>query len=168
MRTCNRCGMTKNSALFARSRQHSDGYHGWCKACKAAVTRMWQNTNAARIRARDRAEYAADGARQREQARRWHRENLARSKKNKRSYKLRRYGLTIEEYDAIAAAQDRRCAICLSVAGDLVVDHCHERQFVRGLLCRQCNLGLGFFEDSTDVMRAAIEYLNRPRAKKTA
>ena len=53
-------------------------------------------------------------------------------------------------------AQAGRCAICPR-KGRLCVDHCHTRDYLRGLLCRSCNLGLGHFNDSpARVLRAAI------------
>lgn len=41
----------------------------------------------------------------------------------------------------------------------LFIDHCHETKDVRGLLCRRCNHGLGFFKDKIDLMNNAIKYL---------
>lgn len=88
------------------------------------------------------------------------------------------YGLTLDQYDALVASQNGRCAICGS--GDpkstrnirWVIDHDHNccpsqtktcGKCIRGLLCTQCNLGLGQFEDSPDLLTAAAAYLRRPR-----
>lgn len=76
---------------------------------------------------------------------------------------LKRRGLTLAEYAAIALAQGGLCAICRgkpNVLG-LVVDHCHASGRRRGLLCARCNSVLGFAKDSTDILRAAVEYLVR-------
>lgn len=78
------------------------------------------------------------------------------------------YGLTIADYDRLAAEQRNRCAICNSQVDTiphkkLYVDHCHMTGVVRGLLCSACNFGLGKFKDSTINLRAAIEYLERAR-----
>ncbi|MFB7461230.1 endonuclease domain-containing protein [Streptomyces sp. NPDC056188] len=70
-----------------------------------------------------------------------------------------RYGLTREQYGALAAAQDGACAMCRKVPGSvrpLVVDHCHTTGVIRGLLCVYCNVALGMYENHH---RAAAKYL---------
>lgn len=69
-----------------------------------------------------------------------------------------KYGITSEEFAARLEAQEGRCAICRDREAQ-VVDHCHTGGQVRGLLCTQCNTGLGYFRDNPDYLRAAIEYL---------
>ena len=69
-----------------------------------------------------------------------------------------RYGITLEERDALVAAQGGRCRICREEK-PLLVDHCHKTSVVRGMLCRQCNVVLGHAKDRPDILRAAIEYL---------
>ncbi len=70
------------------------------------------------------------------------------------------FGMTADEYWAMFDAQDGRCLICRR-AIKLVVDHCHVRLQVRGLLCRDCNLLLGMAKDDPGVLARAIEYLTR-------
>lgn len=41
----------------------------------------------------------------------------------------------------------------------LVVDHCHEKGIVRGLLCNGCNVGLGAFRDSPHILKRAAEFI---------
>lgn len=71
------------------------------------------------------------------------------------------YGLTPEAWAGMLAGQDGKCAICSAHIEDtaLVVDHDHATGAVRGLLCRQCNSGLGYFKDSIPTLGAAIGYL---------
>lgn len=80
---------------------------------------------------------------------------------------MAKYGLTLEQYDELEAAQGGRCAICTEpetrVAGDgtpmpLCVDHDHEIGQVRGLLCARCNAVLGWIE-SPGKLNAAQAYL---------
>lgn len=74
------------------------------------------------------------------------------------------YGITAEDYERMLVAQDGGCAICGSDnaegrGGMLHVDHCHSTGKVRGLLCDQCNHGLGKFKDDQALLQRAIEYL---------
>lgn len=90
-------------------------------------------------------------------------ESCAASRKEfKRTYDLReRYGLTPGDYDEIMKSQGGKCAICLSyLNGRGSVDHCHNSKKVRGLLCSECNFGLGHSRDSPEVIRSAIAYIS--------
>lgn len=56
------------------------------------------------------------------------------------------------------------CAICGNPETDkrnhrLAVDHCHETDKIRGLLCKSCNIGLGMFKDNTNNLTRAVAYL---------
>ena len=75
------------------------------------------------------------------------------------------YGITIAEYDSLLEKQHGRCLICDQNPGyPLHVDHCHETGVLRGLLCRMCNPGLGWFGDSPERLRRAADYLEAYRA----
>jgi hypothetical protein len=52
----------------------------------------------------------------------------------------------------------KECVICGSVE-DLVVDHCHKTNVVRGMLCNHCNRGLGHFKDDPELLEFARMYL---------
>lgn len=80
----------------------------------------------------------------------------------KRAYWLKRcYNITIEAYAALLKEQDGGCAICGQEPGQraLHVDHDHATGQVRGLLCYNCNVGLGQFKDHAGVLMAAVGYL---------
>ena len=77
-------------------------------------------------------------------------------------------GVTEEFLHDLWAKQDGKCAICSrqldpmgsNQSGSLPhVDHCHEPGRVRGFLCPRCNMGLGYFQDDEDRLRAAVRYL---------
>jgi predicted nucleic acid-binding Zn ribbon protein len=74
------------------------------------------------------------------------------------------YGLTVEALAALFTSQDGRCAICgtdeWGPKGSQV-DHCHDTGAVRGVLCTNCNNGLGRFRDDPALLRAAADYLER-------
>lgn len=76
-----------------------------------------------------------------------------------RTYHLkRRYGITAEDADRMLAEQDGLCDICERRPA-VHVDHDHATGKVRGLLCFNCNAGLGHFRDDADVMTLALGYL---------
>lgn len=85
-----------------------------------------------------------------------------RTKKN--AALLKAYGITVDQFEAMASAQQGMCAICGSVLDmgfNTHVDHCHDSGDVRGLLCRDCNVGLGAFGDDTTSLERAISYLKK-------
>lgn len=71
---------------------------------------------------------------------------------------LHRYGITLEYREKLYAEQRGTCAIC-EKPKKLTVDHCHGSKKVRGLLCGDCNRGLGLFFDNTKALESAIRYL---------
>ncbi|TYB70192.1 hypothetical protein FXF51_03755 [Nonomuraea sp. PA05] len=76
-----------------------------------------------------------------------------------RNYHLkRRYGITEDDFVRMLARQGGLCAICRAVPGTFV-DHCHATGQVRGVLCFNCNNGLGHFGDNTVLLELAALYL---------
>lgn len=86
-----------------------------------------------------------------------------------KTFIVRTYGITAEDYYNILAAQNNKCAVCESeevnssrvTSGKLFIDHCHDTGKVRGLLCSKCNHGIGLLNDDTALLQKAIEYLNK-------
>lgn len=70
------------------------------------------------------------------------------------------YNLTAAEYDALLSRQSGQCAICKS-EGPLLVDHDHTTGVVRGLLCHQCNITLGWLKDSAELALNSARYLQQ-------
>lgn len=85
------------------------------------------------------------------------------SAKNKeRLYRNRlktRYNLTPEQLEEMKLDQNSVCAICSLPPRDWHIDHDHDTNLVRGLLCGPCNMGLGLFKDNKETLLKAIEYL---------
>jgi len=76
-------------------------------------------------------------------------------------YFIKEYGITQENYDKMYAENNGTCLICGEYYGKLFVDHDHKTGTVRGLLCSNCNAGLGFFKDNIDRIERAAYYLKR-------
>lgn len=128
-----------------------------CCDCKKAYQKRRRNKLGDVGRARRRASY---------------RKNYERTT---RPYKLRiNFGLSETEYEQILADQHEKCAICGRTTSEinhltrngsktkrLSVDHDHTTGQVRGLLCSNCNKGLGNFQDNPALLAVALEYLQR-------
>lgn len=75
------------------------------------------------------------------------------------------YGINLSEYDSMLNKQNGVCAICNKPEtlkrGWLHVDHNHKTRKVRGLLCGNCNTGIGKLGEDVDILKSAIEYLRR-------
>lgn len=74
----------------------------------------------------------------------------------------RKFGITQQQYDAILADQDGLCAIChlACVTGrKLAVDHCHSTGKIRGLLCHNCNIGIGKLKEELSILDRAKTYI---------
>lgn len=82
---------------------------------------------------------------------------------NKNNYLKRTYGISLEDYNYLFNLQEGKCSICgthqSELGGPLVVDHCHAKDSVRGLLCNKCNLALGLLGDDIQGINRAKEYL---------
>jgi hypothetical protein len=75
---------------------------------------------------------------------------------------LKRFNLTVREYNAMLEKQGHVCAICGEKNKNgrrLSIDHCHASGFVRGILCNNCNAGIGYFKEDQHLLNAAITYL---------
>ncbi|HEV2295597.1 MAG TPA: endonuclease domain-containing protein [Tepidisphaeraceae bacterium] len=70
-------------------------------------------------------------------------------------------------YTTAQIAQRGRCPICRRDDRPLCVDHCHRKGHLRGVICRNCNAGLGFFSDSRELLLRAAEYLPPTKPRRT-
>lgn len=134
---------------------------------------------------RDRSAYsAAYRAKNREKIRAAQREDYRKNRAKRLAYShehirrfpelyrarqlLRDYDMTIEQFQAIELTQGGKCAICFKpetaknragVIKPLHVDHNHETQRVRGLICHRCNTMIGLALESPTILTSAIGYL---------
>lgn len=91
-----------------------------------------------------------------------------RKKRSNRNCELRkRYGITLEQFEEMAAKQKGRCAVCRQPPRNkhgLCLDHCHRTGRVRGLLCAGCNTAIGVLERDKRWTAAALNYLKAAAA----
>lgn len=147
MRTCSHCHKAKPHPEFYRDKSKKDGLSSRCKKCQRRQAREWADKNP---EARQRIMHD------------WKlRTNL--SVHNRKIWIKRAYDKTPEDIELLFVNQNGRCAICQRKLGEYHIDHDHATEKVRGLLCRGCNLGCGFFKDSPKRLTAAIHYLQVAR-----
>lgn len=136
-KTCTKCKVSKPVNEFHRMQSAPDGYNYQCKVCRRDYRR-----------ANDQLPH-----------------NLLRTKTYHFQYK---YGITADKYQEMLHAQGGVCAICQKPevrkgrsgkTMPLCVDHNHDTGAVRGLLCHACNVSLGQFYESVEVLQRAIDYL---------
>lgn len=136
--------MLKQTSEFHKNRAAPDGLQWHCIECRKSIDRRpWK-------RAYDKRRYHE----QKETA-------------YLDPYYKRVYGISIEQYKELEKLQNGVCAICFQkcVSGKrLAVDHNHQTNKVRGLLCSFCNQTLGKFRDSIDRFEQAIKYLRQHAA----
>jgi hypothetical protein len=85
-------------------------------------------------------------------------------KRRKRAELIKEFGIHADQYEVMLKEQNYVCAICHKsdiCNRDLAVDHCHSTKKVRGLLCTNCNMALGKFQDDLQNLLNAVEYLKR-------
>ncbi len=74
--------------------------------------------------------------------------------------RLKRTGVTEEQYQTQLLKQDGVCAICKNKCSKaLAADHDHLTGKFRGLLCNSCNRGIGYLKDDVKIITKALEYL---------
>ena len=93
----------------------------------------------------------------------WRKQNPDKAKAIRRKERLKRYGITQEEYNKILDRQDGKCAICRiqfgSTKRSFAVDHNHETNEVRGILCHRCNQAIGLLREDPAIIARAISYV---------
>ncbi len=80
---------------------------------------------------------------------------------------LKKYGISTDEYERMAESQEWKCKICDEAQEDrskFHVDHCHDTQILRGLLCSRCNQAIGLMRDDPLIMRKAAQYVEHAKA----
>lgn len=137
---CRRCNQFLPVGSFWRNSSNADRLQHACKECSKTAVYSYRSTEQGRI-------------------------SYARSRVAGR---LKTYRITHQDYAAMEARQDYRCAICRQpektgrggTIRRLCIDHCHTTGRVRGLLCSDCNQGIGKLGDDASRILRAYEYLS--------
>ncbi len=170
---CRRCDTAKPVTAFAGNRSAHDGLQGKCRECAAKAYRRKRKAAGQVVaplnvpvghkfcrscgKTKPWAEWsknkrASDGLQTRCKE--------CASAAGRRDHLRNSYGMTVADLDAMLLAQHGVCAIC-QTAPAAHVDHDHQTDKVRGLLCFRCNAALGQLGDDPLVVRRAARYLER-------
>ena len=142
---------------------------------KRAYDRKWASEHRDVLRERGKRHRAT--AKAKETRQRWREANRARLREYKKNWRCRhpnhemqswetrkryryaqRYGVTPQQVEQARVDQDGRCSICFQ-RKELVVDHrAHDKHF-RAMLCRACNLMIGYAQENPGILLAGIGYL---------
>lgn len=150
MKICNTCKVSKPLSEYHKDRKAADGYSYRCKSCAKEASKKWKLENPERYKESMKAC--------------WEKNRAAYYNTHNDRQLMVKYKLTREEYNKMLAETNGSCPICSREFGiepytKPVVDHCHRGGHTRGIICRQCNIGLGAFRDDTESMKKAIQYL---------
>ncbi len=141
---CTGCQQEKPlTEFFSRGGKLVHLYKSQCKLCMQAKRQAWAEQN-------------------RDHLNDWRRNNWVVTNR-----RLRRRGATQDMYNAMYEAQKGCCALCNEPEEKfswLCIDHDHETGKIRGLLCPNCNRGLGLLKDNANLLQKAAEYItaNKP------
>lgn len=185
VRQCPSCDETKEDSCFYELKKDKR-----CKECHSKKNKEWSAKNRERVRAAHKKwradnldhakKYAKEWraknsdrikAEQKIRSRAWYLANKDRASKASRGHELKKFwpGLKAAEalikYEEMRLLQNGQCLICKvhdsELRVSLNVDHCHDTGKVRGLLCGNCNRGLGLFKSRRDLLESASLYLER-------
>jgi hypothetical protein len=169
VRKCTTCERDKPMSAF--SVRHNGTFLRSCKLCKSESVKRWRAKNARRKYIAVPSKARCPACRRSKPAASFYPD---RQRKNGlgpycklcvSAIRKRCYGLSPDDYRALLVKQADRCAICKlkeSAKGmTLAVDHDHVSSLVRGLLCSNCNNGLGRFKENPQTLMAAARYIER-------
>lgn len=146
MKECKKCHIVMPISQFHKHKNHKDGLNNECKSCvkKYAQGHRAQINKRGRHRRKENPDITFKAG-------------------------LKRYGIAIEEYNRLFKLQNGLCAICgrpetATYRGKvkrLAVDHNHNTNQNRELLCHKCNIILGDSQENIPVLEACINYLKK-------
>jgi len=167
---CATCKVEKSSDCFHKAKKEKDGLQYRCTDCGKKYHADRYSNQKEKIRGQITAYRAGNKDKLNEAGRVWRIKNPDKVKQYQRTSNLKKnFGLSIVDYEKMAAAQNNVCAICLTPetfvhkakgqVARLAVDHCHASGKIRKLLCARCNRALGLFEDNPALMASAANYI---------
>ena len=154
---CKKCNQFKDETEFGTNNSAKNGLSSYCKSCTYIRIKEWKKNNLDKVK-QQRQRYKEKNMKKRKNYRDDNKDVI-------KNYALKsNYGIDLKEYMDMYLKQNGLCAICHQPQKNndflLSVDHNHLNNKIRGLLCRNCNIGLGYFKDNIELLNSAIVYLN--------
>jgi hypothetical protein len=152
-KVCSSCKKEKTLEYFSNHKRYKYGKSSICKSCNSERTTFYVKRK------------GIDKEKEKEKSRLYRLNNPETFKLSVRFSIYKKLGLSItkEEYFKLHKEQDGKCKICnnppTGFKKTLCLDHCHSTLKVRGLLCDNCNAGLGKFKDDIELLSLAVKYL---------
>lgn len=146
---CIKCQKSKDLNCFPLRKDAKDGYRNCCKKCTYHQTRKLRKST-----------------QWKEKRNAWRRNHRKKNPKQTKNYSLKeKKNIDFCLYQTILKSQQYSCAGCnthyTKFSRYLAVDHCHQTNQVRGLLCLQCNTALGSCKDSPQILRNLATYIEQ-------
>ena len=147
---CTKCKEILPVSNFRTRKDSSSGYQYWCKSCECESNKLrYRKTHVKIIPTKESIDIKIG----------------IKKDKDKRRMLLYRYNITLEKYNEMYIAQNKRCLICntefpLGTLKGLCVDHNHSTGEVRALLCMSCNRTLGKVEKNPELINNMIKYIS--------
>ena len=143
--------LEKTRAYRARKREHIN-----------KIKKIWLQKNPEKLKAMSKRYYDKHRDKLIIISKNYAMKNPKKPKTYKRKYQLKRYNITLDDYNNMFIKQEGKCAICKKhqdqISKTLCVDHNHKTNKVRKLLCHTCNVTLSYFENFDN--KPFLEYLN--------
>lgn len=162
---CVCCGQWKPLSAYHKDKYRKDGLYCYCKLCskrKSQTYRQGLNSKQKSIKRAQKYEYyLLNKEKCHIRSQQWAKKHPNRCYEY---YLKRHYNINYAEYLKLFRQQQGKCAICgrkRTLKRRLDVDHCHTKNKVRGLLCRQCNTALGLIDEDIKVARKLCRYLEQ-------
>lgn len=165
IRKCTKCLEKLDIKEF---RQYTRYLASWCKNCQKEYNREYRRKNIKKVKLKSKKWIKNNKHKYPE----YNKKAYNKRKDKKRDVFLRwKFNITLEDYNNMFKEQDGKCMICKrperQMKRILCVDHDHKTNKVRGLLCNHCNAGIGMFQDNTEFLKNAINYLTNNQTGST-
>jgi hypothetical protein len=164
---CYSCLLDLPKSSFGRDKRTLDGLRSNCKECRNKYEKALRDGNLEyKIRQQEnRNKWALKNPDKVRELKRKHNKGIKPSVRREQALK-HKFNITQDDYEKMLQSQDGLCRICHKESNNKVqkhfhVDHNHETGKIRGLLCNKCNMGLGMFNDNKDLIKKAMDYLER-------